>query len=62
MQDAKSVFDTSLAELPNGEWLKKISEISEEHGHFQALGKRHFAARAPRSGTGRVLLSGGCWR
>ena len=25
-------------------------------------GKRHFAARAPRSGTGRVLLSGGCWR
>ncbi|HCI06550.1 MAG TPA: phosphoadenosine phosphosulfate reductase [Sulfitobacter sp.] len=43
MQDDLSVFDTSLADLPNGPWLQKISEISEEHGYFQALGKRHFA-------------------
>jgi hypothetical protein len=44
MQDDLSVFDTSLADLPKGEWCQKISEIAEEHGHFQALGKHHFAA------------------
>jgi hypothetical protein len=44
MQDDLSVFDTSLADLPKGEWCQKISEIAEEHGHFQALGNHHFAA------------------
>jgi hypothetical protein len=44
MQDDLSVFDTSLANLPKGEWSQKISEIAEEHGYFQALGKRHLAA------------------
>lgn len=44
MQDDLSVFDTSLADLPKGEWCQKISEIAEEHGHFQALEKHHFAA------------------
>ena len=43
MQDDLSVFETSLADLPNGPWLKRISEISEEHGYFQPLGKQHFA-------------------
>jgi hypothetical protein len=44
MQDDLSVFDTSLADLPKREWCQKISEIAEEHGHFQALGKHYFAA------------------
>lgn len=44
MQDETSVFDTSLADLPKGEWSQKVAEIAEEHGYFQALGKRHFAA------------------
>lgn len=44
MQDDLNVFDTSLADLSKGEWRKKISDIAEEHGYFQALGKRHFAA------------------
>ena len=43
-RSSESVFDTSLADLPKGEWCQKISEIAEEHGHFQALGKHHFAA------------------
>lgn len=46
MQDDLSVFDTSLADLPNGPRLKKISEISGEHGDFQPLGKQHFATFA----------------
>lgn len=44
MQDELSVFDTSLADLPQEEWREKISEIAEEHGYFQTLGKHHFAA------------------
>ncbi|MDG1471716.1 MAG: phosphoadenosine phosphosulfate reductase [Ascidiaceihabitans sp.] len=43
MQDADNTFDTPLANLPKGEWLKKLAQISEEHGFFQPLGKRHFA-------------------
>jgi len=43
MQDDLSVFDTSLADLPNGPRLKKISKISGEHGDFQPLRKQHFA-------------------
>lgn len=44
MQDDTSLFDTSLADLPKGEWRQKVSEIAEEHGYFQALGKHHLAA------------------
>lgn len=43
MQDDLSLFDTSLADLPKGEWCQKTSKIAEDHGHFQALGKHHFA-------------------
>jgi hypothetical protein len=43
MSDDLSVFDTSLADLPNGPWLQRIAEISEQHGYFQPLGKHHFA-------------------
>lgn len=43
MQDADNTFENPLANLPKGQWLKKLAQISEEHGFFQPLGKRHFA-------------------
>ena len=43
MQDDLSVFDTSLADLPNGPWLQKSSEVLKKYGYFETLGKLHFA-------------------
>lgn len=43
MQDAPNSFDTPLVGLSKGAWLEALAEISDEHGHFQPLGKRHFA-------------------
>ncbi|MDQ7071586.1 MAG: phosphoadenosine phosphosulfate reductase [Rhodobacterales bacterium] len=43
MQDSPNSFDTPLVGLPKGEWLERLAAIADENGHFQPLGKRHFA-------------------
>lgn len=37
-------FETPLGALSKADWLKRIAEISMQHGHFKPLGKKHFAA------------------
>ena len=44
MQDTPQPFDISLAGLDKAAWLTRIADISEERGHFQPLGKKHFAS------------------
>lgn len=51
MQDTESIFDPDLADLTKGEWLTRLAGIAQEHGFFQPLGKRHFAAHVRRGGT-----------
>ena len=51
MQDADTVFDPDLADLSYDEWMAEIEAVSEEHGFFEALGKRHFAAHVRRGDT-----------
>lgn len=43
MHDTPNTFDTPMVDLPKGEWLECLADIADEHGHFQPLGKRHFA-------------------
>lgn len=50
MQDARSEFDPDLADLPKGEWLNQLAETAKDHGFFQPLGRKHFAALV-RKGT-----------
>ncbi len=44
MQDEANQFNPQLANLGEGEWLTKLSQIAEAHGDFTALGTEHFAA------------------
>ncbi|MGR3456202.1 phosphoadenosine phosphosulfate reductase [Pseudooceanicola sp.] len=41
----------SLAGVDDSDWLRTFVEIAEEHGYFQPLGKRHFAALVERGST-----------
>jgi hypothetical protein len=43
MLDAPNPLDTPLSGLKKAEWLLRYSEITEETGFFQPLGKRHAA-------------------
>lgn len=51
MQDTEFDFDPDLADLPKGEWLTQLARVAEEHGFFQPLGRRHFAALVRKSET-----------
>lgn len=44
MQDLANTLERSLAEMSKRDWLMALSELSEENGHFQALGKKHFSS------------------
>lgn len=44
MQDLAKTLERSLAELPKRDWLLALAELSEENGHFQTLGKKHFSS------------------
>ncbi|MEM8654478.1 MAG: phosphoadenosine phosphosulfate reductase [Pseudomonadota bacterium] len=51
MQTDFPPFEPNLADLPRGKWLNHLSEISEKHGFFQSLGRKHFAAFIERGDT-----------
>ncbi len=44
MQDAPNIFNAPLSGLSEGDWTTKLAEIAEQHGYFETLGSRHFAA------------------
>lgn len=44
MQDLAHTLEASLAELSKRDWLTALAELSEENGHFQTLGKKHFSS------------------
>lgn len=44
MQQLAEKLGASLADKPKRDWLMGLAEISEENGHFQPLGKKHFSS------------------
>lgn len=44
MQDTPQKIDTTLSGLSKAEWLTRLADTAETHGHFQPLGRRHLAA------------------
>lgn len=51
MDDFEQALGQSLLGLQGAEWLREFVEITEEHGHFQPLGKHHFAALVESGST-----------
>lgn len=51
MQDQETPFEPDLADLPKGEWLTRLGQTAEDHGFFQPLGRKHFAAHVRRGDT-----------
>jgi hypothetical protein len=43
MQDSPNGFDAPMLGLRKADWLMKLEEVAEDHGHFQPLGPRHCA-------------------
>ncbi|WP_163849431.1 phosphoadenosine phosphosulfate reductase [Pseudooceanicola aestuarii] len=52
-QDSPVDLSASLSHLSRADWLRALMAVSREAGHFQPLGKRHFAAMID---GGRSLL------
>lgn len=48
MIDASFTIDTSLDGLARDEWLLALSEVAEEDGFYQSLGKKHHAVFVER--------------
>lgn len=44
MQDTPSDFSADLSDQSTEDWLTQLADIAETHGHFQPLGRTHFAA------------------
>jgi hypothetical protein len=44
MQDTPDIFDTPLTGKTKAEWLTRLADIADAHGHFQPLGQRHLSA------------------
>ncbi len=51
MADEPLTLQSSLADLSKRDWLAAVSELCEEDGYFEPLGKRHFAAFIERDST-----------
>ena len=51
MQDLAITLEGSLAEMSKRDWLTALAELSEENGHFQPLGKKHFSSYIAGSET-----------
>ena len=51
MQDLAKILEGSLAEMSKRDWLTALAELSEENGHFQPLGKKHFSSYIAGSET-----------
>ncbi|WP_322865678.1 phosphoadenosine phosphosulfate reductase [Aquicoccus sp. G2-2] len=43
MQDTPDIFNTPLGGKDKAEWLTRLADIAEAHGHFQPLGRRHLS-------------------
>lgn len=44
MQDLAHTLKDSLAEMSKRDWLTALADLSEENGHFQPLGRKHFSS------------------
>ncbi|MGR3322729.1 MAG: phosphoadenosine phosphosulfate reductase [Pseudooceanicola sp.] len=44
MEEVGLALGRRLEGLNEADWLRELVEVAEEHGYFQPLGKRHFAA------------------
>jgi hypothetical protein len=53
MADVNMELDARLANLSKEDWFDRLDELAEEHGSFEPLGPRHFAAFID---AGRSLL------
>ncbi|QFT60248.1 hypothetical protein FIU94_15580 [Sulfitobacter sp. THAF37] len=51
MADENPTLHASLAGLSKSDWLAAVSDLCEEDGYFEPLGKRHFAAFIEREPT-----------
>ena len=51
MQDDSSIFDPDLTDLSKNEWLTTLAGVSEEHGFFKSLGRKHFASHVRQGDT-----------
>ncbi|WP_375690341.1 phosphoadenosine phosphosulfate reductase [Pseudooceanicola sp. LIPI14-2-Ac024] len=51
MEEVETAVSRDLSGLTEAEWLHEFVEIAEEHGYFQPLGKRHFAALVENGST-----------
>lgn len=51
MQDADTSFDPDLADLSQNDWRARVQAVCEDHGFFEPLGKKHFAAHVRRGDT-----------
>ena len=51
MQDLAKTLEVSLAEMSKRDWLTALAELSEENGHLQPLGKKHFSSYIAGSET-----------
>ena len=51
MQDADTSFNPDVADLSQNEWQAAVRAVAEEHGFFESLGKKHFAAHVRRGDT-----------
>ena len=51
MQYLAKTLEGSLAEMSKRDWLTALAELSEENGHFQPLGKKHFSSYIAGSET-----------
>jgi len=44
MLEGTNTFDTPMVGLSKADWLERLEAVADEHGYFQPLGKRHYAA------------------
>ncbi|MCV2891872.1 phosphoadenosine phosphosulfate reductase [Lentibacter sp. XHP0401] len=44
MQDLAKTLEGSLTELSKRDWLTALADLSENNGHFQPLGRKHFSS------------------
>ncbi|MEL7133160.1 MAG: phosphoadenosine phosphosulfate reductase, partial [Pseudomonadota bacterium] len=51
MQTDLPAFAPNLADLARDKWMSRLADVAEQHGFFERLGQRHFAACIQRGDT-----------
>ena len=51
MQDTRHIYDEDLTGLSKKDWLTKLESLTEEHGYFSELGRKHYASFVENSTT-----------